>query len=645
MDYAKLKRNVVLYGVTLVIFLTAISLSYFRVLDNYELETLDMRFRLRPPIPINKNIAIIEIGDDTIDKLGKWPISRKYHGILIDALTEAGAESIVFDIFFSEESNEEADLSLQEAIKRSGKVYLPHVFNIVEEGDLDVPRADKIQETILDRFAKFAKGIGFINIIPSRDGKFRRVPPFIKYNGFLYPHVCFLVYADHIKLDRNDIKVIPKRFVAFGDKLKLPLGTDSTIIVNFAGKWNDTFRHYSYIDIIDSYISQKFPAAIDKAPVVDMSSLEGSVCFIGVTATATPDAHPSPFDSLYPGVGVNASLFNSFLIDKFIKRASRITNILILLLLCAITYLVAKRAKTLLGFFFVFFFISGYLAFAAMLFIVWGLWVDVFYPITVIFLFYLTATFAKYIGETYKIEILERELSIAKKIQESFLPKSEPKVPGITLAAKMVTARQVGGDLYDFVESQDGKLGVMIGDVSGKGVPAALYMAKVVSEFKTYTGEKLASQTILKLNNQLCNESGSGLFVTISYVIFDTKNKTLSYSTGGHLPMIMLRRGEAKPRLVDLKEGTPLGIFEGEFGEERVEFKKGDTFILYTDGVTEAMNTKGEMFEENRLVELVEQNSNLGVKEIVELVQKEVKKFEGKKKQHDDITVIAVKIV
>ncbi|NQU95114.1 MAG: CHASE2 domain-containing protein [Candidatus Omnitrophica bacterium] len=644
MDFSKKRKRIALLVSALLIIASAISLSYFRVLDNYELETLDIRFRLRPPIPVNKNIAIIEIGDDTIDKLGKWPISRKYHAALVDALTQAGARAIVFDVFFSEERDEIGDLQFEEAIKKSGKVYLPYVFNIASEGGYNVPVADKIQEKLVDKFEKHAKGTGFINIIPDSDGKYRRVPLFIRYKNVLYSHVCFLVAADYLGLEEKNIQLKPGKFVVLGDKIKVPLGSNSATIVNFPGEWNKTFRRYSYIDILDSHISVKFPNITKKKPIVDMASFEGSVCFIGVTATATPDAHPSPFDSLYPGVGTNASLFNSFLIEKFIKRVGRLANVIILVLLCMVTCWIAKRAKTLLGFIFVFLFILGYIVFATALFFAWGLWIDIFCPVAVILFVYLGATFTKYISEVHKTEVLEKELSIAKKIQESFLPKEKPEVPGIEVVAKMVTALQVGGDLYDFVKLGEKKLGIMIGDVSGKGVPAALFMAKVVSDFKYFAGEETASRAIFKLNDKLCRESGSGLFVTLSYVVFDMEKDTLNYSTGGHLPMIMLRKGEERPELIDLKEGTPLGLFEGEFNDKIVEFKKGDTFILYTDGVTEAMNKKGEMFEEEGLLKLVKDNAALGIEQIVNLVQEQVKKFEGKDRQHDDITVIAVRI-
>ena len=107
--------------------------------------------------------------------------------------------------------------------------------------------------------------------------------------------------------------------------------------------------------------------------------------------------------------------------------------------------------------------------------------------------------------------------------------------------------------------------------------------------------------------------------------------------------MIMVRGDGSEPRLFDLEEGTPLGIFEGEFSEEKIDFEKGDIFILYTDGVTEAMNTRGEMFGRERLVKLVKNNANLKPEALAGLIQNRVKAFESKKRQHDDITVIVIR--
>jgi len=150
---------------------------------------------------------------------------------------------------------------------------------------------------------------------------------------------------------------------------------------------------------------------------------------------------------------------------------------------------------------------------------------DLFYPSIILVLLYMSLTLYKYISEWKKRLLLENELKIAKKIQESFLPKSIPRMDGLEIEATMFTAREVGGDLYDFRAFDDGTLGVMIGDVSGKGVPASLFMAMVTSEFKFFAMPGAPPEAVLTgLNSKLVKESSSNLFVTVFYLIFDMKS-------------------------------------------------------------------------------------------------------------------------
>tara|TARA_B100000315_G_C14120796_1_gene382478 strand:- start:197 stop:562 length:366 start_codon:yes stop_codon:yes gene_type:complete len=120
---------------------------------------------------------------------------------------------------------------------------------------------------------------------------------------------------------------------------------------------------------------------------------------------------------------------------------------------------------------------------------------------------------------------------------------------------------------------------------------------------------------------------------------------SLNFSLGGHSPILMMRDGENELRKLDLKEGMPLGIMEGLFSNGTVDVKKGDIFVVYTDGVTEAMNTKHEMFGDDKLAEIIKKQRSKSIGEIVDVIHDEVSKFEGKAPQHDDITVIAVKVI
>ena len=612
--------------------------SYARVFDEFELSTLDFRYRIRPPRSVDKDIVIVEIGDDSIEKLGKWPLPRNYHGVLTKALKHAGVRTIIFDVFFSEEKPEDEDFA--DAVKKAGNVYIADVFEL-DRAPLDksIPHATGYAAELVDPLKEASKAVGFVNVIPDIDGKVRRIPPFIEYQGKYYPHITFLAVLNNLGVEFGDIEITPGKEIRVTDNLVVPLDEDSSMLVDYPAKWGKAFRHYSYVDVIQSYLA----GVMGKETSIDLNELKDSIVLIGMTATASPDAHPSPMESMYPGVGVHASIYNSMVKGVFLRRLSRWWNLVILLVMWIITAYVTTKSKKRFAILSILVIIAGYSFIVAALFAFFGLWIDMFYPLMTVGGIYMLFTFKKYVVETQKREIIEKELSIASDIQQSFLPKEIPSVGGIEIAVRMLTARQVGGDLYDVVELGDDRLGVMMGDVSGKGVPAALYMARVVSVFKTFVKEGLAAEVVKKVNDRLVSESGTNLFVTLTYMIFDTSKRVTDFAIGGHLPTILITpRGDVN--LLDVDEGMPLGMIESDFSGGKFQYEPGSIFVLYTDGVTEAMDSRSEMFTQERLVGLCRSLKGRSPQEIVDAIHKAVLGFAGRAKQHDDITVMAIKI-
>ena len=625
----------------IILFVAAV--SYFRLADNYESALLDLRFRLRPAIPATDKIAIIEIGEDTIKKIGRFPFDRRYHAFLVKALSEAGAHSIIFDIFFSEP--QAADGELEEAIRKAGNVYLPFVFDVAAPKKFPlragrVISADGYLAPCLEALALAAKGTGHINIIPDPDGKYRRVPLYIRYQNKFYPYLSFLATSGYLGIPEKDVKIRPGKYLMCGSGIKIPLDDDSSMIVNFAGRWGRSYRHYSYADILQSY----FAGASGEKPNLDLGTLKDKVCIVGLTAAGTTDLHPNPFETLYPAVGIHAEVFNSVVNKNFVKRISREANLLVLAALLFLISLAALKAKPARGFFILFAAVFTFTLAAILAFNLFGVWVDLFYPILVMALAYMCCTLYRYAAEWRRRLVIDNELRIAKSIQESFLPKDMPSVEGLDVAAAMLTARQVGGDLYDFIGFGGERLGVMIGDVSGKGIPASLFMAMTAGAFKSFAIPAAPPQEALSnLNSKLVRDSSSNLFVTVFYSIFDIKKKVMTYANGGHMPALYLGKG-SPPRFLDVEEGVPLGLEEGPYSAREVSLNEGDVFIFYTDGVTEAMNARREQYGRERLVAAAEKNKGLSAKAILLSVEKDMRKFERKTDQHDDITLIVVKI-
>lgn len=624
---------------SLVVFIVALFLffSYVRAFDEFEYSTLDFRYLARPPLPVDKDIVIIEVGDDSIEKIGKWPFPRSYHTLLINALRASGVKTVVFDIFFSE--HKEGDDEFARAVKDAGNVYMPYIFELNRtHPDPSRIYASGHAAPLIDSLHDAAHGVGFINVKPDIDGKVRRIPPFIEYEGTSYPHMTVLSAVNELGYDWKDVDVTPGKRLIIGGEVVVPLEEDSSILVNYPDGWGKAFRHYSYVDILQSYLAD----VTGQEPILDLTELEGTTCFIGLTATASPDAHPSPTEPLYPGIGVHTSVFNSFMYNSYLFRLNRWWNLLILIVLGIVTGIITSHSRKRIALLGVIVEMAAYFIIALILFWPFGIWVDVFFPLVTIACVYVIITFKKYVTETQKRELLEKELNIAKEIQESFLPVEMPKVGSLEVSVRMLTALQVGGDLYDVVQLDEDRLGVMFGDVSGKGVPAALFMAKVVSVFKMYVKEGDASKVVKLVNERLSSESRSNLFVTLTYMIFNTKTNTAEYAIGGHMPTLVIKpTGEVE--LLDVEEGLPLGLISSEFSEEEYKYEPGTMFVLYTDGVTEAMDLNDNMFGQDRLVELGKRMKGYTASEVVEALHSEVAEFAGKAKQHDDITIMAIK--
>jgi phosphoserine phosphatase RsbU/P len=238
----------------------------------------------------------------------------------------------------------------------------------------------------------------------------------------------------------------------------------------------------------------------------------------------------------------------------------------------------------------------------------------------------------------------EQELDKAREIQEGLLPKKIPQVTGLEVAGTWLPARVVGGDYFDVLKFSESKIGVCIGDVVGKGISAALLMANLQASFRAFASEAVSPGILVgKLNEVLCNNIAPDKFVTFCYCTIDTKDNRFTYASAGHCPPILFHKsGEPVP----LKEGgTPLGIFpDRKYEDAGLQIESGDRLVLYTDGLTEAMNSYEQEFGERRLVDLGSRKIALGASELVAAIKKEVVSFcDGSFQDDFTLVVVAVK--
>lgn len=243
-----------------------------------------------------------------------------------------------------------------------------------------------------------------------------------------------------------------------------------------------------------------------------------------------------------------------------------------------------------------------------------------------------------------KKELIEGELSAAREIQMSIIPKIFPPFPErreFDLYAVLESAKEIGGDLYDFFLLDDDHICFTVGDVSGKGVPASLFMAVTKTLIKAKSDIGLNPHEILyEVNHSLSEENESGTFVTVFLGLLNISTGRLLYSNGGH-DSPYLRREDGEVETLPRALGVALGVMEDFlYTTKEIQLQRGDSLVLFTDGVTEAMNTEGDFFTKERLEETIEDLSQRNASEQVHQLLKTTREFAGEAVQFDDITIL-----
>jgi sigma-B regulation protein RsbU (phosphoserine phosphatase) len=249
---------------------------------------------------------------------------------------------------------------------------------------------------------------------------------------------------------------------------------------------------------------------------------------------------------------------------------------------------------------------------------------------------------------------LEEEMRLAREIQMSLLPRGPLLMPGMTISALCVPAREVGGDYYDVVALPDGRYGVMIADVSGKGMSAALYMAELKGLMLSLSQMHLSPRDLLVNANRLISmHLDSRSFITMTYAVIDPASGVMTYARAGHTPLLYLPAGNGSGGRAGIlaPDGMVLGLriddgerFSSLLSEVTLKLRPGDLLVFFTDGISEAMNERAECFGETQLAELVEEHGHLPIGELRERILREIAAFVGGAPQHDDMTMILLKV-
>ena len=267
----------------------------------------------------------------------------------------------------------------------------------------------------------------------------------------------------------------------------------------------------------------------------------------------------------------------------------------------------------------------------------------------------MTGSVADLLKQSAEKRRLEEELRIARDIQMSLLPSGPVTIPGLAVTAMCRPAREVGGDYYDFMPLGEHRLGVIVADVSGKGTSAAFYMAElkglILSLSPIYQSPK---RLLIEVNRILSVTLDNGTFITMTYAVVDLEARTLTYVRAGHTPLIYVPANGQAPRCsqVLIPDGLVAGLnledieerFAALLEERTLSIAAGDLFVLYTDGITEAMNEESDLFGEDRLSQLVADHADLPSDELQARILGDVEAFVGRAEQHDDMTIVLLHI-
>lgn len=245
---------------------------------------------------------------------------------------------------------------------------------------------------------------------------------------------------------------------------------------------------------------------------------------------------------------------------------------------------------------------------------------------------------------------LQKEIQVAQEIQHMLLPLSFPEVEGYDLATHYESAKEVGGDLFDFVLVDDHTIGIVVADVSGKGVPGSLVMTMIRTALRLEArGNKNPGEVLAKVNDFVVDDMKKGMFVTMFYIILDSRNRVIHYASAGHNPMI-LHRASSKQTYYLNPRGFPVGIslpdrnlFAQSIQTDTIKLREDDILVCYTDGITEAMNPQRDLFGDERFLESIRKFAPLDAKQFVESMRQEILMFTQGAPQNDDITFLAIK--
>jgi len=631
----------------------------FRPLD---LRLSDWRYRLRGPIAASDRIALVEIDDPTVQAFGRWPLARENYAVAIDALTGAGAQAIGLDLLFLGPQDPEGDEML--AAVTAAHPNLVHSFGfqpneVSLSGALEIP-ADS---TALIRHGRpvsqqrlaiahsvslpyeallaSAREMGHTAVLIDGDGVIRRIPQFVRYGEWAYPSLVLRLVEVAARGDSTlpQFELAPDGIQIYwhGRHLQVPCDDEGATAIAFAGD-QGAFRHrYSLLQVLQWYRDGDTTALA--------RAFRGKLVLVGATAVQqhATDIGATPFSNEAPLIYIHANAVNSALRGRFLARVPAPWVVVSLIALGLGLGLIFARISLGRG---ALVMLATFVAVAAL---DYGLFVlkDIDLPsVGALLVPPLTLGVVEngWRREAeHRSRLRAKELDVARSIQQGLLPSAPPALAGLDVAGHNLPADEIGGDYFDWLVLDDGQLAVVVGDISGHGIPAALLMAHLRATFHaTAQAGRTPGEIVTTMNRALARATSAGKYATFFLALISVRERRLRYCNAGHNPPLLIRGG-ALHQLPG--NGLPLALMEEERytgGEEA--FNPGDALVIYSDGITEAVVGK-EFYGDERLQENALKLAQSGVKAAAFLDQilADVRAVAADGIGADDVTLVVVR--
>lgn len=586
---------------------------------------------------VSPDICVIGIDEETLTKYGAydtWIRSKTAELIeLLSADPETAPAVIALDIGFFGSKNEQDDARLAAAAEKAGNVVLASTATFADviqstAGGFTTSTQAVLYETPYDALARAGVATGHTNLELDDDGFFRHAVTKIEYNSTAVYSLPYETYR-----------------VLTGSEPQLETNRDGTFYVDFAGEPAAFFGNVGAGSSLCRVLEGEYP----------VSAFAGKAVFFGAYASGMQDSYLTGIDrgmQMY-GAEIHANILQAMLDGSYKTEPPVKTQLLVTLvfMLAAVLLFFLLDVKTAIPVNVgaaVLYVIAAYISYASFNRVLPMIYVPL--GLVALSAVHLTIRYVEIRAEMQlareKAMLIEKDMEFAKTIQLSAVPRVFPPFPEkseFSLHALMDTAKEVGGDLYDYFLLGDDSLAFVIGDVSGKGVPAALFMMKAKYQIKMFiTLKESLNEAFAEVNNNLCEENEAGMFVTAFGGILNFKTGELRYVNAGHnYPVIIGADGTCS--WMKKKSGPPLAAMEDiPYKMHKLTLNKGDKLYLYTDGVTEAQNNEEELYGDSRLIELLERNGGLEVTALPDKVLEDVHLFAQGAAQADDITMLAI---